>query len=135
MTYTYLGGSRAGQTVFTPIAVNGKPIPPPASMPTTLADLHANSERTASGLLVADKIRSNVVKFELPYNSLSPEDLNNLINIFGSLMWKSITYLHIDGTYRTITGYKGDIQYSPYGMIDENHYSVITDISVSLIQR
>lgn len=131
MTYTYADGT----IKQTPISVNGKPLPCPSEITISKEDLHAETERTAAGYLVADLKRSNVVKLSLNWKYLAAADYARLESILGTNMFKPIQYLENGGTYRTISGYKGGISATPHRIMDTGKINGYLNVSVSLIER
>ena len=131
MVFTYANGD----VKQTPVAVNGIPLPCPSEMGIGKSGLHANSERTASGILVSDKVRSNVVKLELKWNFLAAADYVRLENTLSGDMWKNVAYVEANGQTRTITMYRGDISMTPHRVLSTGRIDGYLNVSVNLIQR
>lgn len=132
MIYTYSDGRQAA----TCISVNGTALPPPSEMTVSREDLHGNTERNAAGYLVADLIRSNVLKISLSWAYLAQGDLTRIIAALGTAMWKTVVY-HDERTNAnsTATMYKGAMQYLPNRILSTGKIDGYRSVTVNLIEK
>ena len=132
MTFTYSDGTVRG----TPISVNGYPLPTPTEMNYTREDLHANSERTASGILVADMIRANVLHISLQWSYLPNVDMTRFLQYIGTNMFKPVQYQNEQsGQLSTATMYKSNMSYIPNRVMETGAIDGWHSITLNLIER
>lgn len=124
-----------GKVELTPIRINGIAVPCPSDWQIGLSDLHKNSERNASGYLTADRVRTNVRKFEIKWSYLLPRDYAALVTLISADMFMSLEYIGEDGDLKTMTVYKGDISSTPHRLLQTGELLGYMNVSVSMIER
>ena len=132
MTFTYSDGTVRG----TPISVNGYPLPTPSDMSYSREDLHANTERTASGILVADMIRANVLHLTLQWPFLANSDMVRFLQYVGTNMFKQVQYQNEQtGVLSSAVMYKSNLAYIPHRVIETGVIDGWRNITLNLIER
>lgn len=124
-----------GTVELTTLQVAGVNLPCPSEMNVSLEDLHGESKRNASGYLVSDIIRHNVVKIHATWKYLSAADYSVLQNAFPrSGMFFPVRYT--DGNAEsTITAYKGALSRAAHRLMSTGRIDGYTGVSVDLIER
>lgn len=114
--------------------VNGQAIPVPKSIKVTRYDLDSDSYRSASGLLIRNKITEKM-KFELEFAPMQKADLQDLLEILDSDKFE-VTYEDIiTGVTKTGQFYHGDLSIQPYWIKNDENTNVIYDsFSINLIE-
>ena len=124
-----------GRVEMTPIRISGVTIPCPSDWPISYSDLHKNSERNASGYLVADRVRTNVRKFDLKWNYMLPADFAAFKTLISASMFFQVEYIDETGGISTATMYKGDISKTVHRILATGEIQGYIKVGVPLIER
>lgn len=113
------------------LTINGTPMPEPSKYTVSTSDLHADSStRTETGHLVINRIRSGVYKLEVGWSALNGADVTTIRNATDGVTF-IVTFLDIDGTFKTKTMYSGDYKSDPRRLYGTDKR---WDISFNLIE-
>ena len=115
------------------IKINGVYIPTPASFDWQMSDLDVDTERSASGYLIRERIRSGIRKITFNWNAFDMQKFYDFINILDDLPSEfDVTYPDANGKLVTKTMYRGDVTSNMY--MYRNSQSKWKDLKTSFIE-
>mgnify|MGYP001172940516 CR=1 FL=1 len=116
------------------IKVNGVLIPTPASFDWQMSDLDSSAERSASGILIRDRVRSGVRKITFSWASLPDMDaFYEFISTLESLPQEfEMVYPDATGKMITKTMYRADVTAEMYRYANSRSYW--KDLKTSFIE-
>ena len=116
------------------LKINGVQIPTPYKFDVTLYDLDSSAERTASGVVVRDRVRSNVYKVELAFRGLNETEYTQLINAITPAQFTFEFPDPITLQNKTITTYAGDKKLNAYTYDSVRKVVSYKDVAFNLIE-
>lgn len=116
------------------IKINGTQLPIPYKFDPSLADLDASAERTASGLLVRDRVRSNIYKLALGFRGLTKSEYSSLIRLISNASFQITFPDPVTGVNKTITAYAGDKKLTSYKWDITTNTVYYTSLDFNVIQ-
>lgn len=116
------------------IKINGLYVPTPASFDWQMADLDASAERSASGRLIRDRVRSGVRKITFSWGILDDmQKFYDFISMLDELPSEfELEFPDANGKLVTKTMYRGDVNASMFRYKDnKSHWK---DLKTSFIE-